>query len=556
MRKSTYFAGIIMLLISGISCSDNFLSKNEKDFYELSDTLKLDNRQTNVKVPVQIPVSVNGAYTLFMQPKWLSFNVLTGKVTNGKFMLDFDIVKDYTPTGYQALYATIIIDIESLGLVGFTVSYQDYGSPVLQCTPSELRFNSLSYQELTIKNNSEGILNWQITDIPEWLYIDPQAGTLLKDQSTMVMVHLLPDIFKIHGQTSAELQLISNSVNGNLILPVQIDESLITQSGLPEIAGKVADVEFCQESGIMVLVTRSPDNLVIYNTGTNDSRILPLFHTPNCISISEEGDKAVIGYNSNLVGYMDIDKAELIKEYTVDCTPFDIVLGDNGWCYISPGEGAFTSLRNLNLATGELLLTGSPPSDFYEKSSITKIQGKPYIVGTRLLSPSGILIFDITEGRAGNAITYYHTSLNQFWINKDGTRLYTYFRIVYYLPPYDGEYHPMDPPVFGHIESSSPYISSFGESPGTSTIFTASVFYDGNPQYNTVIEQYYSSNLQKIRTFYVSPVFLSENGSMELYKTSVRYLFVNKYGSVVYAVKNLREYYNKDYWTIETINVF
>ncbi|HOF20294.1 MAG TPA: hypothetical protein PLO24_03505 [Bacteroidales bacterium] len=555
MKKSIYFAGIIILFISGISCSDDFLSKNEKNLYELNDTLKLDNRQTNVQVPVQLPVLTDGSYTLFMQPKWLSFNVMKGKVTKGKFILDFDILNDYYKNVYEIFYATVIIDIENLGLVGFTVSYENSGFPVLEFTPSVLRFDSFNYQTLTIRNTSEGLLKWKITDIPEWLYLYPEAGSLQKDQSTMVMIHILPDPLKIYGQTSAELQLVSNSTNGNLILPVQIDESLVVQKDLVEIAGTVTDAEFSQESGIMAVITKSPDNLIIYNTSTKESRILSLPHSPKCISISEEGDKAVIGYNTNLAGYWDLDNSELLRDYTIDCTPFDIVFGENGWCYISPDEGGFTGLRNLNLATGELSVTGSSSVLIYEKTTIAKMQGKPFIVGTRILTPSGILIFDISGGRANDKITYYHTCADQFWIKKDGTRLYTYHRLVYYLPPYDGEYHPFDPPVFAHIESSSPYITSFGESPGSGTIYTASTFYDNDPQYNAVIEQYYSGNLRKIRTFYVSPVFINENGTKELYKTSVRYLFADKYGSYVYAVKNLREYYHRDYWTIETVDV-
>jgi hypothetical protein len=57
----------------------------------------------------------------------------------------------------------------------------------------------------------------------------------------------------------------------------------------------------------------------------------------------------------------------------------------------------------------------------------------------------------------------------------------------------------------------------------------------------------------KIRTYNVSPVIVTENGVKTLYETSSRYIFVNKTGSTLYALKNLKENYNKDFWTIETI---
>jgi len=55
--------------------------------------------------------------------------------------------------------------------------------------------------------------------------------------------------------------------------------------------------------------------------------------------------------------------------------------------------------------------------------------------------------------------------------------------------------------------------------------------------------------------FNVSPVFITENEIKSFYETVVRFIFVNKEGSLLYAVKNLKESYNKDYWTIETFRL-
>ena len=55
--------------------------------------------------------------------------------------------------------------------------------------------------------------------------------------------------------------------------------------------------------------------------------------------------------------------------------------------------------------------------------------------------------------------------------------------------------------------------------------------------------------------FNVSPVFVTENGIKSVYETGARYIFVNKEGSLLFAVKNIKESYNKEYWTIETFRL-
>jgi hypothetical protein len=165
------------------------------------------------------------------------------------------------------------------------------------------------------------------------------------------------------------------------------------------------------------------------------------------------------------------------------------------------------------------LIAGTNRSTVYEKTSIRKIPGKPYLVGSRTtLSPSGILIFDLTKGKASDTIAYYHTSIGRFLISEDGTRLYSGHRSVYNLPEYDGQYHSSSPSVFGQIESELNYISAFDECPAINSIFTTSSYYDYTSGYSSLIEQFSTTNLNKLNAFHVSPVSVTENGIKTLYR--------------------------------------
>ena len=163
MKRILYISGLLILVISGISCSDDFLSKNHENLYTLSDTLYLNNNQENVETSLPLPMLINSDYTIFMQPKWLSFNSMHGTVTGGSVSLSFSIVKEDIPTGYQTHYGTIMLDVENVGLISFIVAYSNFGSPTLQCSASSLNFESSGSQPFTISNTSEGILKWKIS---------------------------------------------------------------------------------------------------------------------------------------------------------------------------------------------------------------------------------------------------------------------------------------------------------------------------------------------------------------------------------------------------------
>ena len=551
----------LLLAAAAVSCSDDFLLKNNDNLYLLSDTLFLYNNQDNVETFIDLPVNTNSDYSVFMQPKWLSFNSMHGKVSSGEIPLAFSIRKDYFPGGYQVYYGNIILDVEDYGLVSFVAAYADFGSPTLQCSISAIDFLTAGSRTFTISNSSEGILQWKITGVPDWLIVSSTKGSLNKDNSASITVSLDFSAIQEGQELTGTIQITSNSVSGNFSIPVHAAASSTILPPVIKIEGIVTDAEYNHETKIMTICTKSPNTLIILNTGTKESATIPLDKTPNCISLSDDGHKAVIGYNVSLVSSVDIDTRQIIHDYTIDCIPFDIVHDNTGWCYITPSEGAWTNIRNLNLNTGELNQTvGTNWSLIYEKTLIRKKPGKSILVGTRTtLSPTGILIFDIANGMVNETISYYHTDTENLWISADGTHLYDGFRSVWILPEYDAQFHPSSPQLYGQIESELENISAFDECPALNSIFVSSSHYDYSQGYTTVyspvIEQFNTSSLNRIRTFTVSPVFVTENGIRTLYETRPAFVFADREGSNLYVLKNLKEIYGKDYWTIETFAI-
>ncbi len=251
----------------------------------------------------------------------------------------------------------------------------------------------------------------------------------------------------------------------------------------------------------------------------------------------------------------DIESRQITAEYDIDCIPYDIVPGENGWCYITPVSDQWVMLRNLNLATGEVI-TSTTATVIYEKTVIRKIPGKPVMAGSQLgVSPSSLLLFDLSGGQAKDDITRYHESIGHFWLSKDGARLYSAFRNVYTIPEYDGQFHSDSPPLYGNIGSDLPYINALDECHTISSIFVSSTNYFYLSGTSSLIEQFHTTSLNKIKRFNVSPVWLNPSGTEYLYQTAPRFIFINKEGTALYVIKTLQQDFESDNWFMETIEL-
>jgi hypothetical protein len=473
-----------------------------------------------------------------------------GRANSGEIPLAFSIMKDYFPGDYQVYYANIILDVENYGLVSFVAAYANFGSPTLYCSVNAIDFPTAGSRTFTISNSSEGVLQWRITEVPDWLVVSSTSGSLNYDNTVSISVSLDFNHIQEGQELTDTIKITSNSGTGSFSIPVHVAASTTILPEVIKIEGIVTDAEYNHEVQIMAICTKTPNTLVILNTVTKESATIPLSKIPGCISLSEDGNKAVIGYTEPFVSYVDIDNRQITRDYSIDCIPYDIVTDNTGWCYITPSSGAWVNIRNLNLSTGELIETiGLNWSTIYEKTLIRKRPGKPILVGTRTnLSPTGILIFDISNGIVNETISYYHTTMGKFWISADGTRLYDGFRSVWLLPEYDAQFHHESPQLYDQIDSEMENISAFDDCPALNSIFVSSSYFDYSQGYTTVysplIEQFNASSLNKTGTFSTSPVFVTENGIRTLYETYPVFVFVNREGTNMYVLKKIKESFN------------
>ena len=326
MKRAAIILGIGTLLFAAMSCSNKFLEENEVDLFGIADTLFLTSYDETVQATLQTSLG-NHDFTIYMQPKFLSFNSMHGKISNGSISLDITVLHENTDAWQPFFYTMVVLDVEDVGLVGFNVVYTNYRNVSMYCSPASLTFTSADSLEFILSNNGYGLLAWQITAIPEWLALSRYEGTILPGSYQPVTVSILTHMVT-SGQTySGSIKIGNNSGSGYYTLPVNITESAIPPADAEQITSLLTDAEYHHNTGIMAICTKSPNQLILLNTATQHSDTIPLQKTPNCISFSEDGQKAVIGYSVASVGYFDVGSRVITEEYNIDCVPYDIVLG-------------------------------------------------------------------------------------------------------------------------------------------------------------------------------------------------------------------------------------
>ncbi len=553
MKRTAYITGIILLTLAGVSCSDDFLEKNNAEWYSLSDTLIMDRQNYEATVMFELPEKINGDFTVFIRPVWLTVDDPTGDVREGKIEFKLSLDGTNLPSGYYSHTGAVVLEIEDFGYVSFTVIFTDYGSPSIQCSPTELVFDGILTRTFTLTNPTPGILDWTITEIPDWLAFSVDSGVLYQGQAEWITVtvdasKLVPGVGK-----NTTVRISSPHAQYPYMLKISVTPVTVPPPEGFTIGSILADAEYHHESGILAVCTSSPNQLILYNTGSWETDTIELDRAPGCISISEDGHTAVIGYSVASVSYIDLDAAAITDDFSIDCIPHDIVLGDNGWCYITPVGDQWEAMHSLDLNTGQLTVSTNI-SIVYEKTQIKKVPGKALMVGSRLtVSPTGLLLFDIAAGLPKDEVTYYHESTGDFWISKDAARVYSAYGNVYTIPEFDGMNHGSTAPVYGMFDLGYSYISTLDDCPAIN-----SVFYSTAPSWHeeassSLIEQYNSTSLIKTKSHNVSVAQVSISGNLVPYETTTRFIFLNKEGTSMYVLKVIRPDYKIDGWLMETI---
>lgn len=443
------------------------------------------------------------------------------------------------------------------------------GKETILYTSSEPLIISSKYPQSTITLTIPEAANhsYFIRTQPKWMKLEPLTGNFSNGVATIQYNAVEPEYQTATGYYTALLVVAVDEVGyfqveimyGNFEnggeTPTEEEGEVVNLQGL------VVDAAYDKNSDQLIIATKNPNQLLVVKTASNTSTVINLDKTPQCIGLSDDG-KLYVGFTVAFLSVFELESYKQIKTYTLNCVPFDLALGENGWCYISPFGDNSERLRSLNLDTGDLVNSYNPVpySQFYGNAIISKVKGKPLLAATRTtVSPTGFMLFDISNGTPNDTLSYWHKDLLNFWTNNDGTRMITGRGQVYFMPEYTKTYDPLaDFNLYGQLELSRYSIAGIDESTVKNCLFVASGnnLQEGYNQGETsIIQQFDVSGLTLQQQYFPSMKVIEQDGNNVVAYHDVRYVFANSSGTRLYAVRRIAADFSRNDWSYETFEV-
>jgi hypothetical protein len=408
-----------ILMVTFFSCVPDTNKDSELVFSE--DTFIFNGSEMKSLFITTKPMTVCD-YQVTSKPSWVTIDHESGSINLNNSISEIKISSNLTnlkPGTYEGkLQFTSTLGNKSVLLKAVV------GDNLLYSFPKTLNFSILDNGlKFIIKNEGNIPFSYNIENTNTKITLSSNTGNITIGGQNEITVAINRDGLP-NGISNFNLNLnINNKIE---TIAVNIDNFKEQKLVL---SGDVMDAEYSKVKNQLVFVSANPSKVIIFNTSTASIENIPLLYTPTCISLSEDGETAVVGHDGHIT-YVNLKTKSIIKTYSASCYALDIVLGNNKWAYVFPKENQWTNIRciNMNLSTdNESYSTGS---SIYAGTKARLHPSGKFIYGAdNGLSPSDIEKYDIQNGVA--TMLYdspYHGDYpmnGNLWFSEDGNRIFT-----------------------------------------------------------------------------------------------------------------------------------
>lgn len=411
---------LVIVLTAFFSCTPDTNKESELVFSE--ETIVFNSSETKTLFLTTKP-KTDCDYQITSKPSWVTVDHESGNISLNYGISEIKITSNFTnlkPGTYEGkLQFTTTLGNRSILLKGIV------GENLLYSFPKILNFSMLENSKVFIIKNEGNIpLSYNIDNTNSKITLSSSTGDIAIGGQKEITVTINKDGLP-NGISNYNLNLTFNTIKTETIA-VNVDnfkeQKLI-------VTGDVMDAEYSKVKDQLVFVSANPSKVTIFNPNTSSVDNIPLLYTPTCISISQDGETAVVGHDGH-ISYINLKTKSIIKTYSASCYALDIVLANNNWAYVFPKENQWENIRciNMNLsADNEANSTGG--SIYAGTKARLHPSGKSIYGADNGLSPSDIEKYDIQNGVA-NAIydSPYHGDYpmnGNLWFSEDGNRIFT-----------------------------------------------------------------------------------------------------------------------------------
>jgi uncharacterized protein (TIGR03437 family) len=204
---------------------------------------------------------------------------------------------------------------------------------------------------------------------------------------------------------------------------------------LASLGYNVVDAAYAKPLDRIVLVSANPDELHIYDPGTNSEQIVALALAPLCVSVQPDGAYAAVGHDG-WVSYVNLRTPAVEKLFQVVTDVSHVLLAGNGYIYLFPARD-WSDIYSLEVSSGTV--TGT--SAIYDGRVPRLYASWKYMyVGGNWFSK-----WDISSGVAKLVDSNFGLSTcGNLWLTQDGRRDITACGKVYTtsdIPAQDSQYN-------------------------------------------------------------------------------------------------------------------
>lgn len=420
MKKIFY----LVIMLTFFSCVPDTDKDSELVFSE--DTIVFNGSEIKSLFITTKPISTCD-YQITSKPSWVTIDHEYGNIDLNNSISEIKISSNLTNL-QPGIYEGQLEFTSTLG--NKTVLLKAVvGDDLLYTIPKSLNFSiSDNTLKFTIKNEGNIPLLYNIDNTDNKITLSSNTGNIAIGSQKEITVAINKDGLP-NGISNFNLNIHINNKPETIVLTVDNfkEQKLILN-------GDVIDAEYSKIKDQLVFVSANPSKVTIYNSNTANSESISLLYTPTCISISQDGETAVVGHDGHIT-YVNLKTKSIIKTYDVSCYALDIVLANNKWAYVFPKENQWTYIRCINMNTlvaNEELSTGS---QIYAGTKAKLHPSGKFIYGANNgLSPSDIEKYDIQNGVATKIYdSPYHGDYpmnGNLWFSEDGVRIFTRGRTV------------------------------------------------------------------------------------------------------------------------------
>lgn len=560
MNKKIYhihFGILIAFITFFISCSDDFLNKGYwKPVLSVEANAEAPKEQAEQQeISFTIPGAGNSTASLVVYPIWMNPISMKSKVSEDVVTVSYYYDASFNWSLSSMPKFTFGFEFEGLGQVDVLTDFSKNLSSVLEFQPQIINFGTEEViKTVQVTNRSDRDIELRMLSCPDWIKQKDDIFFLPAGGSENIIFYCERNYTGTDVSTKTGTISLTNQTE-TIDIPVQITLEPYVNNDLFAIDGIVQGAAFDKTKSVLYIATQTPNLLIIYDTENEATQIVTLAKAPKCIKLSEDGEKAFIGHNG-LLSVVNTQEGKIESEIELDFNIFDLVYGENDWCYISLDQNYFYSLHAVNIKTKECVELENSNSDFGGQTYLTKIKGKSLILGSRkYISPSGVILGDITYPTSIKE-NYWHETYGRLFLSEDQQYILGSYGLICKTPNMEtGDLFLYNSVAANEIFPSEKFRWIEHSQTMNRMWTTATSYLEPDP----AIRYYETTDFTLQGTISPRRSPGTVNGISTIFPTIAHYLFVDKADKNIYIIKNIivggkDTDYNS--WSVEKINLY